>query len=279
MIDDKKIRLGELEFDCRIAGEPTNPLVILLHGFPESSYMWTELMTKLAASGYYCLAPDLRGYSRNACPKGVKHYTMAELSKDVIGLAEAVEAKKFHLIGHDWGAGIGWYTVDNYKEQILSWTAMSIPHNRAFGKALHIDPEQKKKSRYIGYFMLPFLPEMMIRRNDFKTFRRLWKHSPPEEVDHYLSIFRQKKCLTAALNYYRANLKKANRPKLGEISTPTLFIWGNRDLAIGRVAAEGNHQYMTGEYDYLEVDGGHWLVQSNYKEVEQAVLRHLSKSS
>ena len=277
MIELKKISIGELEFDCRVAGKKSNDLVVLLHGFPESSFMWTKLMTHLATQGFYCVAPDLRGYSKGACPKGVKHYTIDQLSDDILNIAAALEFEKFHLIGHDWGAAIGWNIVYHNPENILSWTAMSVPHNRAFGKALRIDPVQKKKSRYIGFFLIPWLPELILRQNDFKRFRRLWRRSPTEEVDHYLSIFRRKGSLTAALNYYRANLRKKKLPKLGEIATPTLFIWGNRDLAVGTVAAEGNAKYMTGDYQFIAVDGGHWLVQSNYAEVEAAASLHLNK--
>ena len=277
MTELKKIRVDNLEFDCRIAGSASNDLVILMHGFPESSYMWTDLMSHLAEKGFYCVAPDLRGYSRDACPRGKKHYTIDTLSNDILNIAAALHFEKFHLIGHDWGAGIGWNIVYNHPEKIISWTAMSVPHNRAFGKALKTDPKQKKKSRYIGFFLLPYLPEIIIRQNDFKRFRRLWKHSSVEEVDHYLSIFRRKASLTAALNYYRANLGKGKLPRLGEIEAPTLFIWGKKDLAVGAVAAEGNEKYMSGEYTFIAVDGGHWLIQTNYHEVEAAVSEHLDK--
>ena len=184
MIKLKKIRVGELEFDCRVAGHESYDLVVLLHGFPESSFMWTRLMTHLAEEGFYCVAPDLRGYSKDGCPRGVKHYTIDQLSNDILHIAAALEFEKFHLIGHDWGAAIGWNIVYHNPDKILSWTAMSVPHNRAFGKALRIDPVQKKKSRYIGFFLLPWLPEFILRQNDFKRFRRLWRRSPAEEDDH-----------------------------------------------------------------------------------------------
>ena len=99
----------------------------------------------------------------------------------------------------------------------------------------------------------------------------------PEELNNYLSVFRRKYSLTAALNYYRANFKKVNNQPVGDITTPTLFIWGKNDLAIGKVAAENNHKYMKGDYTFIEMDGGHWLIQSNYLEVEKAIIEHLTK--
>lgn len=276
MVASKKITLNDLEFDYRECGDPKNELVMFLHGFPETSIMWAQLMPEIAALGFYCIAPNMRGYSKNACPKGVKNYTADKIGGDILGIAEALNSDKFHLVGHDWGAAIGWNIVFNHPERILSWTSLSIPHSRAFGKALKEDKQQKKMSRYIGLFLLPVLPELVIRRGDFKAFRKLWKRSSPEVVADYLSVFRRKECLTAALNYYRANFRKGRKP-IGEVATPTLFIWGNKDFAIGAYGAEATAEFMTGEYTFLEVNGGHWLVQSNFEEVKEAVSAHLVK--
>ena len=271
------IPIGDLKFDCRAAGNEQNELIIFLHGFPETSFMWRKLMDKLSSLGFYCIAPDMRGYSKDACPKGVSNYTLQKLGQDVLNLADAVGKNKFHLIGHDWGAGLGWYVVYKNHNRIISWTGLSVPHMRAFSKAILIDKDQQKRSRYIKWFLLPRIPEMIIRKNDFEKFRRLWKHSTPEEVENYLSVFRRKKSLTAALNYYRANIGRGKNERIGDIKVPTLFIWGKNDFAIGSFAAESGHKYMKGAYTFLALDGGHWLIQTNYSEVENAFVEHISK--
>lgn len=273
----KKIRTGELEFDCRVSGDEENRLIIFLHGFPETSHMWINLMEKLSTLGYFCVAPDMRGYSKNACPKGVKNYTIKKLCDDILNIADSFNANKFHLIGHDWGAVIGWNVVYQNPDRVISWTALSVPHPRGFTKAIKMDKEQRKKSRYIGWFQFPLIPEIMFRKNNFEKFRRLWKNSSPEEQEEYLSVFKRKRTLTAALNYYRA-LGRRKKPQIGDITRPTLFIWGKKDLAIGRVAAENNHKYMQGDYTFLELEGGHWLMQTNFSEVEKAVLEHLANN-
>lgn len=277
MQEIKRIKVGELEFDCRVSGNEGDELIILLHGFPETSFMWIKLMDKLSSLGFYCLAPDMRGYSQDACPKGVKNYTVNQLSEDILNISDAIRVSKFHLIAHDWGAGIGWNIVFQHPEKIISWTALSVPHSRALGKAIKTNSEQKKKSRYIGFFLLPFLPEILLRKNNFEKFRKLWKHSSPEELQNYLTVFGRKPTLTAALNYYRANFRGGKRQAIGDINTPTLFIWGKNDMAISVAAAENNHKYMTGEYTFLALDGGHWLIQTNYPEVEKAVVDHVIK--
>ncbi|MBC2840055.1 alpha/beta fold hydrolase [Robiginitalea sp. SC105] len=277
MINTRQITVKDLQFDCLVAGDPDHEAVLLLHGFPETSFMWRRLMAALVSRGYYCIAPNMRGYSPNACPKGVSAYRIGNLRQDVLDIAVAFGREKFHLIGHDWGAAIGWHVTGHHPDRILSWTALSVPHNRAFSKAFRQDPDQKKRSGYIRWFLMPWVPEMMIRKKDFRKFRQLWKRSAPEEVENYLSVFRRRESLTAALNYYRANIGRGKNEPLGDITVPTLFIWGKKDVAIGAFAAESNAGYMKGDYTFLPLDGGHWLVQGNYGEVEAAVLGHLQQ--
>lgn len=277
MTATRKVKIDELEFDCRVAGNENDELVMLLHGFPETSFMWNNLMPEIASLGFYCIAPNMRGYSEKACPKGESHYTIKKIAQDILNIANSLGKDKFHLIGHDWGAAIGWHIAYTNQNRILSWSAMSVPHNRAFGKAIKLDKDQKKRSRYIMWFLIPLLPEIMIRKSDFKVFRRLWKHSGIEEVEDYLSVFRRKQSLTGALNYYRANLGKSKNEPIGDIKIPTLFVWGKNDIAIGAFAAECNHKYMKGDYTFLELEGGHWLIQTNYSEVKTAIIEHLSK--
>lgn len=272
-----EIPFSTLEFDALVSGNDEDELVIFLHGFPETSFMWRNLIKDVSNLGFYCLAPNMRGYSIKACPKGKKHYEMDALVKDVLSFADWAGKDKFHLVGHDWGALIGWHTVFEHENRILSWTALSVPHPKGFAKALKTDEDQKKKSAYIKMFMIPFLPEWKLRKNNFELLRKIWKYSSDEEVQDYLSVFKNKRCLTGALNYYRANFGKNRRKPLGKVSTPTLFIWGEKERYIGKTAAMNNKDYMSGESEFLKVNGGHWLVQTNYNEVKAALCSHLRK--
>lgn len=281
MGNEIKINAGPFTFDCRVAGLPDNEPVVLLHGFPESSCMWVDLLRDISAQGFYCIAPDLRGYSKGARPSGKQQYTIDKLVQDVLDIAEAaVGARKFHLIGHDWGAVIGWKTVHDHPDKILSWTALSIPHYQAFGEAVVNDGEQKRMSRYMKDFQWPLLPEFGIRKKDFALFRSLWRDIPGEQVEQYLAIFRDRGALTAALNYYRANYgllrSAAERKILGDIPTPTLFVWGKKDLAVGATGVEKGHAYLKGYYKFLALDAGHWLIHTQYAELQAAILEHLA---
>lgn len=275
-----KIPVNGMTFHCRIDGDKENEMVVLLHGFPESSLMWRKLMSNLSEKGFFCVAPDLRGYSPEACPKGKKNYQLDALINDVKQIAETFSKSPFHLIGHDWGAAIGWKFVYDHPSKIQSWTGMSVPHLQSFGHAIFNDPKQMKMSSYIRAFQWPWLPEMKIRKKDFAIFRRLWKYHDEDEIDNYLNIFRNGKQLTAALNFYRANyslLKSAGQKEImGAVSCPTLFIWGAKDPAIGRTAVSNGHDLCKGPYEFVELDTGHWLMQTSFDEVNEAIMKHLN---
>lgn len=275
-----QIPIKNYKFNCRIEGDSSNELVIFLHGFPESAYMWRNLMKAIAKKNFFCVAPNLRGYSKEACPKGKTNYTIDKLVNDVIEISQYFGKDKFHLVGHDWGAAIGWKTAHDYKERIYSFTGISVPHLQSFGVAMEKDGEQRKMSAYIRNFQWPLLPEKQLRKHDFEVFKKLWKHSDESEINNYLSIFRNKSQLTGAINYYRANykfLKSATKKQiLGNIDVPTLFIWGNKDLAIGSYSVNNSHQYMKNHYEFIELGAGHWLIQTNYNDILTAVSKHLT---
>jgi len=145
-----------------------------------------------------------------------------------------------------------------------------------------VDNEQKKMSQYVKNFQLPYLPELQIRKNNFEILKRLWKNCESDEVDDYLEVFKNPKQLTATLNYYRSNyklLKSATKKQiLGDINVPTLFIWGNKDIAIGSYSVSESHQYMKSDYEFIELKSGHWLIQTNYSKLKKAITKHIIKN-
>jgi len=132
--------------------------IVLLHGFPLSSIMWQPMLDATAAKGYRVIAFDQRGYSPNARPSGQEAYQIDHLVSDVIAVADQVEFDTFHLVGHDWGAGVGWKTTMDFPERVHTLTALTIPHIGVFFDAILNHPEQKKRSDYIGILQTPILP-------------------------------------------------------------------------------------------------------------------------
>ncbi|MDA9121417.1 alpha/beta hydrolase [Flavobacteriales bacterium] len=270
-----------LTFKVRVEGNPTDEPVILLHGWPETSHMWIGLMEQLSAEGYYCIAPDQRGFSPQARPEKVKDYAIEFLAEDVIGIADAFGIKNFQLVGHDWGSAIGWAVVAFHPDRVKSWTAMSVPHLKAFSDAIRFDKKQKKMSQYMAFFQWRGIPEWFLLKKDRLNLRKTWKKSSPEELQEYLDVIGNKPALKSTLGYYRANyklLKKGQKmDNYLEVKTPTLMIWGKKDIAIGRTSVEGTAQYMKGDYQYVELDAGHWLIQEAFDACYNPIKEHLAK--
>ena len=143
-IIERQIEINSFTFDVRSSGDE-GELVILLHGFPETSHMWIPLLEHLGSNGYRAIAPDLRGYSRGARPEGAENYSYTTMVDDVLGIAEAFDSERFHLVGHDHGAGLGWFVAGTHDNRIASWSALSVPHIDAFGNAIATNPEQSER--------------------------------------------------------------------------------------------------------------------------------------
>lgn len=270
----RDINANTMTFRARFAGDTGEP-VILLHGFPETSHMWVELLPKLEAAGYRCMAPDQRGYSPGARPEGKENYRYQDIAADVVALADSWGVDKFHLVGHDWGAGAGWAAVALYPERIVSWSALSVPHVGAFGRAIREDADQAQRSTYITFFQEPGVAEAALSANEFAGLKNVWSASSEEEKAEYLSVFTQPGALTGALNWYRGSGGIQPADEFGDVHTPTLLVWGNQDTAIGRVGVENGAKFMKGPYTFVELDAGHWLIQEKLEAVSDAILAHL----
>jgi len=272
-----RIQVGEFSFRARVANlGGTGDAIILLHGFPQTSAAWQPLIEAAAARGHRVIAFDLRGYSPGARPTSASAYTSDQTLLDVIGVADAAGFDRFHLAGHDWGSAIGWSVLLAHPERVLSWSSLSIAHPYAFAEAVKTDPDQRKRSRYIAFFRLPWLPELVLAFNQLQILRSImYDWMPADRVEDYMSALSEPGALTGVLNYYRAlGLSKAF-PSGPNVDKPVLFIWGNWDPAAGRKAVELQAQFIKGPYTLLELDAGHWLMETRTEEVIESVLKHI----
>ncbi len=278
-----RIAANGMEFRARIGGfdnpEPRGDL-LLLHGFPETSIMYQPLIDAASEAGFRVVAPDQRGYSPGARPSGRAAYATDLLVADALAIADAVGFQDFHLVGHDWGAAVGWTMAMDHADRLLSYSALSIPHIAAFGAAIAEDPEQQSRSAYMAFFWLPWIPEQTFALNDFATLRDLYSAHPTIELNEYLAVFREPGALTGAFNWYRASADSPdslNDPD--NVTTPVLFIWGNQDQAVGRTAVEGQSAFIDGPLEEVELNTGHWLMATATEDVVTEVLAHLNRYS
>ncbi len=273
------VSVDKFTFTCRVSGmENDGEAVILLHGFPETSRMYYDLIPVLVSEGFKVVAPDQRGYSPGARPSKISDYSIDKLSQDVIDIADAFQFEKFHLIGHDWGSAVGWVTVAFHSERVISWAALSVPHLDAFFKAMNNNSEQQRKSQYIKFFKKPILPEFYFSIFGYKYLRDIWRKSSKEEIEKYLEVFKQKGSLKSSLNWYRANMKNDDK-SIGDIAAPTLIIYGLKDMAIGEKSVDESEKYLKGDYKIDKLESGHWLIQESFEVVSNSILLHLNAHS
>ncbi|MEM7138657.1 MAG: alpha/beta hydrolase [Myxococcota bacterium] len=278
-ITETEIQVGEMVFDARRAGPDDGDLVILLHGFPQTSYEWRAQLKALGEAGYRAVAPDQRGYSPRARPTGVEAYEIPLLVDDVLEMAEALGSERFHLVGHDWGAVIAWVTATLEPGRVLSLTTVSIPHPDAFATEL-ADTEscQYEASAYFEFFSQEG-SEAALLSNDAVQLRAIYLGLSEDAIDEYLRALGTEEALGAALDWYRANTdgRQVDFGPLGLTSVPTLFIWSDQDIAVCREGAEATGDFVSGEYRFETLEGvNHWVPELAAAEVSQWLIEHLA---
>ena len=266
---------GPLQMHYLAAGPKTAPRVLLLHGFPDFSYTWREIVPLLSGE-YRVLAPDLRGYAATAKPR--KGYDLDNLAKDIVAFADASatadgapNGTPTHLIGHDWGAAIGWWTVLASPQRFASFTALSVPHPRTFNEYLERSPEQRKRSRYMRLLTVPGVPAIMAGMRDKKRMS-LYRDDLARkdafgdvELIWYRTAFDSTWQTRGPLRYYRQKFRKAKannaaaraKPK---VAIPTLVLWGQQDKYLMWAMAAESCKYVEDGNCTVHVfpDVSHW---------------------
>jgi pimeloyl-ACP methyl ester carboxylesterase len=269
-----------LSFDVLATGEKTAPLVLLLHGFAESMHCWRAQVTALADMGYRALAPSQRGYSKGARPdpRDASHYHIDRLMDDAMAIVAASGHgnKRFHLAGHDWGGSIAWGLADRHSERIASLTILSRPHPNAFNRALQMeDGDQAHRSRHHKAFLEPGAADIVLADDARWLRERLAANGVPQSaIEAHLAVLGNEPAMEAALAWYRA--RGAIRGPLGPIRVPTLYIWGDADDTVGRIAAEGTRDFIAAPYRFEVLPGvGHFAADQAPDRVSELMLEHI----
>jgi pimeloyl-ACP methyl ester carboxylesterase len=263
-----------VELDVAIAGDPANPPIFLLHGFPESHRTWRHQIPELARD-HYVVAPDQRGFARSSKPEGVDNYGPGKATADLLALADHLGVGNFTLVGHDWGGAIAWMAALQNPQRIARLIIINAPHPKVFQKSLFDDPAQRKASQYITRFRDTRIDQGLIgaglERFFAATFtQHLVSAVAGEDKAAYLDEWSQPGAMTAMLNWYRASAivvpgpdEDMDRPvwldaPFPPITQPTLLIWGMRDKALLPVQLELDE--LVPDLTIVPVeDGGHFV--------------------
>jgi len=277
------IETNSIRLHVVLAGPEAGRLVILLHGFPEFWYGWRSQIPPLAEAGYRVVVPDQRGYNLSDKPKGVAAYSLDTLAQDIIGLIQALGRKKAYVVGHDWGAAVAWQLATYHPEWVEKLAILNVPHPAVMNRALRTDRRQLRKSWYMFYFQIPWLPERMLAKDNFQSLAdTLRRTSRPgtfsdEDLARYKEAWAQPGAITAMINWYRNVVQSGMRymvkpMALPSISVPALVLWGKKDFALEwRMAEESLRLCEAGRLVFFE-NATHWVQHEQAEAVNRLLL-------
>jgi pimeloyl-ACP methyl ester carboxylesterase len=297
----------------RIAEEGSGPLVVLLHGFPESWYSWRHQIQALAAAGFHVVVPDQRGYGDTDAPAAIEDYDIFHLTGDVVGLLDALGEKQAVVVGHDWGSLVAWHCALLHPDRFRAVAALSVPYvGRAPMPPLDVFRMLAGDNFfYILYFQEPGVAERELEADVRSTIRRfLYAASgdvtePPDfwqkpktakfldglpdpaklpswltdaDVDYFTGEF-QRSGFRGGLNWYRNFDRNWHRtPELAgaKVAQPALFIAGERDGVLAMVPVDAMRPLVPDLRSVLLIPGcGHWTQQERPSEVNASLIEFL----
>jgi len=281
------VEANGLRFEVDMCGGGKK-LALCLHGFPEHAYSWRHQLPMLAEIGYLAWAPNLRGYGNSSRPIGVANYAMPHLLADVAGLIDASGADEVMLIAHDWGGVIAWEFALRNIRPLKKLVVMNIPHPKMFARGIRTWA-QFRRSWYVFFFQLPWLPEWGLARDGAKSIGEVFRgmavdksRFPDEVLDVYRRNALQPGTLTAMINYYRAAFRGAKPIEArvpGKLDVPTLMIWGEQDSALGKELTYGT-QNLVNDFTIHYLPGvSHWVQQEAPEKVNEILRGWLGRQS
>ncbi|ANS78155.1 Epoxide hydrolase [Serinicoccus hydrothermalis] len=258
-----------LRFEAVLGGDPAGEPVVLLHGFPQDASAWDGVAGLLHQEGLRTLAPHQRGYLPGAAPTQVSAYRLEALVGDVLAWLDDQDLARAHVVGHDWGGAVAWALAAWHPERVSTLTVLSTSHPAALAWAVR-HGDQARRSWYIAGFQVPRLPELalarMLRRGGLAR-----TGLPAADGKRYAARLPDAASLRGPVNWYRAAAARGGR-RVGAVGVPTAYLWGARDPFLGRAAAERTEAHVSGDYRFVELQAGHWLLETRADEVAAAVL-------
>ena len=258
-MEQKRVKLANgIELDVVDTGRRESPVLIFLHGFPESHRTWRHQIAHLS-SRYRCIAPDQRGYRGSSKPQDVASYTPDRLIGDIFQLADALEVDHFTVIGHDWGGALAWGValLGQANGRVARAVIANAPHPLIFQKLLYTDPQQRAASQYMRAFRDPAHDALVREHGLTGLLMKAVSWDRPskmelEERDALVADWQDRDACFGMLNWYRASPIEVppidapfevptgyTPPPLPDLKIPTLVIWAMDDLALPASNLEG----------------------------------------
>jgi pimeloyl-ACP methyl ester carboxylesterase len=240
-------------------GDPSGTPVLLVHGFPDSAFMWRHQIPALVDAGYRVIAPDLRGLGASDKPHEVESYRLRVVVNDLVTITQQLGITRAHVVGHDFGAAVSWMYAFFMPRRVDHLVALSVGHPGMFSNPTLA---QREKSWYMLLYQFPGVSEDLLRRNSWRLLKQIM--GGEGDYERYLSDLARPGALTAGLNWYRANNSPANelevRGTFPPVLAPTLGVWSTGDKAMAEETMTGSAKYVKGPWQYERVEGAsHWI--------------------
>ncbi len=278
--------LPGLKMHAATHGDPAAPLVILLHGFPESWLSFQRQIGPLAAAGYRVVAPDQRGY--NLTGKNGP-FDLDTLTHDALRLMDACGVTQAHWVGHDWGGVVAWRLAERFPQHVKTLSILNVPHPAIGVRAImRGNVRQFLRSGYVYFFQIPWFPEWLLRRQNFALLRRTMAASAnpgtfsEADLDQYVRVWSEAGALTAMLGWYRAFMRRAGltfreSSQLPTYRMPAQLLWGEKDFALGIELAEQSARLLAQGRLVRFPTATHWLQHDLPAEVTRHLMEHFSQ--
>jgi pimeloyl-ACP methyl ester carboxylesterase len=287
-----RVTLGNgIELDVQIEGPEGAPVLIFLHGFPDSHRTWRRQIAHLKGR-YRCIAPDQRGYRGSSKPKGVENYTPDKLIGDVFLLAAALDVKDFTIVGHDWGGAIAWGValLGQGTGRVTRAVILNAPHPAIFPKLLYTNRQQRTASQYFRLFRDPASDALVEQFGLGGVLLKAFGETPdnprmePEERAALMEDWLNKEAAITMLNWYRASPMEVldidapyelpagwSPPPMPKLTIPTLVVWAMDDIALPPANLDGMDELID-DLTVVRVPGSGHFVQWEAPEAVNAAL-------
>ena len=240
-----------------VRDEGEGPPVLLVHGFPDSHHLWRHQVPALVGAGKRVIAPDLRGFGESDRPEEVADYGVRHSVADLLAVLDALEVERAQVVGHDWGAAVAWALAAFVPQRVERLVVLSVGHPQAFSEPTI---EQREKSWYMLLFQFADVAEEMLQRDDWRLMHEWLRGNG--DVERYLADLSRPGALTAALNWYRANVapKVRDGSSFPAVTMPTLGIWSSGDDYLTEAPMARSGEQVDAEWRYERIEGAsHWM--------------------
>ena len=298
-MEQHRVRLANgIELDVVDQGPRDAPVLIFLHGFPESHRTWRHQIAHLSGQ-FRCIAPDQRGYRGSSRPQDVASYTPDKLIGDVFQLADSLGVDHFTIIGHDWGGALAWGValLGQANHRVTRAVIANAPHPLIFPKLLYTDRQQRAASQYMREFRDPANDALVREHGLTGLLMKVVKWDrpsvmEPEERDALLADWQDRDACFGMLNWYRASPIDVppmdapfavpagyTPPRLPDLKIPTLVIWAMDDLALPASNLDGLGAIIPDLTVVQVPDCGHFVIWEAPQAVNAALDDFLARTA